>query len=156
MQLPLISTFSSRQEAMPRSSKKRKEEPPSSSSDSDQDEDAIPEENIQVDLEARSPTEADHSAILYFLEQSFLGNSPKKSVLDQSSTQLVNQTSYGSVFYQPLDSTEDDTDDDDDESPVLGICSFLRFDQQQNKQLHQWFAEKCSENEQAKSFLQRK
>jgi hypothetical protein len=128
---------------MPRSSKKRKPEPPSSSSSSsasDNDEETNNlQENIQIDLEARSPIDTDHSAILYFLEQSF-GNSIKKSVLDlnQLATQLVNQQSCGSVFYQPLDSTEDDDDDDDDESPVLGICSFLQFDHQQNKQIQNW------------------
>ncbi len=148
---------------MPRSSKKRKPnkepEPSSSSTSSDNDDDqeeSNAQENIQIDLEARSPIDTDHSAILYFLEQSF-GNSIKKSVLDlnQLATQLVAQTSCGSVFYQPLDSTIDETDDDDDdESPVLGICSFLRFDQQHNKQIHAWLMEKCADNEQAKTLLQ--
>jgi hypothetical protein len=150
---------------MPRSSKKRKPnkepEPPSSSSSSsdndDDQEESNQQENIQIDLEARSPIDTDHSAILYFLEQSF-GNSIKKAVLDlnQLATQLVAQQSCGSVFYQPLDSTEDEAngDDDDDESPVLGICSFLRFDHQQNKQIQNWLLEKCSENEQAKNLLQ--
>jgi hypothetical protein len=146
---------------MPRSSKKRKPnkepEPSSSSSSSDADnyqEEAHPQENIQIDLEARSPIDTDHSAILYFLEQSF--GSTKKSVLDlnQLATQLVNQQSCGSVFYQALDSTLDETDDDDDESPVLGICSFLGFDQQQNKQIQAWLLDKCSTNEQAKNILQ--
>ena len=76
--------------------------------------------------------------------------------MNQLATQLVTQQSCGSVFYQPLDSTEDETDDDDDESPVLGICSFLRFDQQQNKQIQSWLLEKCAENEQAKNLLQSK
>jgi hypothetical protein len=143
---------------MPRSSKKRKpnkepEPSSSSSSSSDNDQDELnQQENIQIDLEARSPIDTDHSAILYFLEQSF-GNSIKKSVLDLNllTTQLVAQQTCGSVFYQPLD---EDEDDDDDESPVLGICSFLRFDQQQNKQIQNWLLDKCSDNEQAKNLLQ--
>lgn len=144
---------------MPRSTKKHKPNPKpepeatsSSSSDSDQEEDSLSQENIQIDLEARSPTESDQPAVLQFLEQSF-GNSIKKSVLDlyQLATQLVNQTSCGSVFYQPSD---DEDADDDDESLVLGISSFLRLDQQENKQLNKWFIEKCSENHQAKNFLQ--
>ena len=148
---------------MPRSSKKRKPnqepDPPSSSStSSDDEEEGQSQENIQVDLEARSPIDTDQSAVLYFLEQSF-GPAIKKSVLDlyQFATQLVTQQSCGSVFYQPMDSTEDENDDDDDdeeESPVLGICSFLRFDQQQNKQIYQWLLEKCAENNQAKQILQ--
>jgi len=147
---------------MPRSSKKRKSnkepEPSSSSSSSDMDNDqegTNPQENIQIDLEARTPIDTDHSAILYFLQQSF-GSSIKKSVLDlnQLATQLVAQQSCGSVFYQPLDSTVDETDEDDDESPVLGVCSFLRFDQQQNKQIQTWLLDKCSDNEQAKNILQ--
>ncbi len=143
---------------MPRSSKKRKpnKEPEPSSSSSSSDDDNNLQENIQIDLEARSPIDSDHSAILYFLEQSF-GNSIKKSVLDLNllTTQLVAQQTCGSVFYQPLDSTVDeDDDDDDDESPVLGICSFLRFDQQQNKQIQNWLLDKCSDNEQAKNLLQ--
>jgi hypothetical protein len=146
---------------MPRSSKKRKpnkEPEPSSSSassDNDNDEEELKhEENIQVDLEARSPIDTDHSAIQYFLEQSF-GNSIKKSVLDlnQLATQLLAQQTCGSVFYQPLGETQDD-DDDDDESSVLGICSFLRFDQQQNKQIQTWLLDKCSDNAQAKNILQ--
>ena len=148
---------------MPRSSKKRKpnKEPdppsssPSDSGDDDDQEETTQYENIQVDLEARSPIDTDHSTILYFLEQSF-GNSIKKSVLDlnQLATQLVAQQTCGSVFYQPLDSTEDEAeDDDDDEAPVLGICSFLRFDQQ-NKQIQNWLLEKCSDNDQAKNLLQ--
>lgn len=141
---------------MPRSSKKRRPDPPSSSSsssDNDDQEEGQTQENIQVDLEARSPIDTDHSAVLYFLEQSF-GPSIKKSVLDlyQFAKQLVTQQSCGSVFYQPMDSMEEE--DDDDESPVLGICSFLRFDQQQNKQIHQWLLEKCAENNQAKQILQ--
>jgi hypothetical protein len=150
---------------MPRSSKRRKPnkepEPSSSSSSSDDDNDqdtTNSQENIQIDLEARSPIDTDHPAILYFLEQSF-GNSIKKSVLDlnQLATQLITQQSCGSVFYQPLDSIQDETDDDDDdESPVLGICSILRFDQQQNKQIQTWLLDKCSDNEQAKNLLQSK
>ncbi len=154
---------------MPRSSKKRRSnneqaEPESSSSisasdnENDQDEpmDNNPQENIQIDLEARSPIDTDHDAILYFLEQSF-GNSIKKSILDlkQLTTQLITQQSCGSVFYQPLDSTMDETDDDDDDdNPVLGICSILHFDQQYNKQLQTWLLEKCLDNEQAKKILQ--
>jgi len=148
---------------MPRSSKKRKpnKEPESSSSSSSSDNDnnsedeLNPQENIQIDLEARSPIDTDHSAILYFLEQSF-GNSIKKSILDLNllATQLVAQQSCGSVFYQPSDSTTDETDDEDDESPVLGICSFIRLDQQQNKQIQTWLIDKCSDNEQAKFILQ--
>lgn len=149
---------------MPRPSKKRKpnKEPEpsslSSSSDNDSDEEQLnPQENIQIDLEARTPIDTDHSAILYFLEQSF-GNL-KKSVLDlnQLATQLVNQQTCGSIFYQPLDSTTDeDEDDDDDESPVLGISSFLPLDQQQNKQIKTWLLDKCSDNAQAKNLLQSK
>lgn len=150
---------------MPRRSKKRRpnqpEESPNSASSSDHDDDQEQvkgQENIQIDLEARSTTESDHSAILYFLEQSF--GHTKKSILDlnQLATQLVAQQSCGSVFYQPLESTMDETaeDDDDDESPVLGICSMLRVDQQQNKQLHGWFMDKCSSNQQAKTILQSK
>jgi hypothetical protein len=153
---------------MPRSSKKHRPnnepaEPEDSSSTSssdneeDQDEsmDNNPQENIQIDLEARSPIDTDHSAILYFLEQSF-GNSIKKSSLDlnQLTTQLITQQSCGSVFYQPLDSTMDETDEDDEDNPVLGICSILRFDQQYNKQLQTWLLDKCSDNEQAKQILQ--
>ncbi len=150
---------------MPRSSKKHRPnkqpvEPESSSSsdnEEDQDEpmDNNPQENIQIDLEARSPIDTDHDAIHYFLEQSF-GNSIKKSILDLNllATQLVAQQSCGSVFYQPLDSTTDETDDEDDESPVLGICSFIRLDQQQNKQIQTWLIDKCSDNEQAKFILQ--
>ncbi|CAF1620601.1 unnamed protein product, partial [Adineta ricciae] len=153
---------------MPRSSKKSRpnneptESPDSSSgsgSDNDDDQDEMmesnPQENIQIDLEARAPIDTDHDAILYFLEQSF-GNTIKKSVLDlkQLTTQLVTQQSCGSVFYQPLDSTMDETDDDDDDNPVLGICSILRFDQQHNKQIQAWLLEKCSEKEQAKHILQ--
>ncbi len=150
---------------MPRSSKKHRpnKQPaePSSSSSSDNEEDQDepmdnnPQENIQIDLEARSPIDTDHDAIHYFLEQSF-GNSIKKSILDlnQLTTQLITQQSCGSVFYQPLDSTIDETDDDDDETPVLGICSILRFDQQYNKQLQTWLLDKCSDNEQAKQILQ--
>jgi len=154
---------------MPRSSKKGRfhtNEPAESSSSSsnassdnekDQDEpmDDNRQEKIQIDLEARSPIDTDHSAIVYFLEQSF-GNALKKSILDlnQLATHLVTQQSCGSVFYQPLDSTMDETDDDDDEQPVLGICSILRFDQQYNKQLQAWLLEKCSENNQAKTILQ--
>jgi len=150
---------------MPRSSKKRRHctsepaEPGSSSSSSssddekDQDEpmDNNPQENIQIDLEARTPIDTDQSAIVYFLEQSF-GNSIKKSILDlnQLATQLITQQSCGSVFYQPLDSTMDETDDDDNDYPVLGICSFLRFDQQ----LQTWLLNKCSDNEQAKKILE--
>lgn len=147
---------------MPRSSKKRKSnqepDPPSSSSassnDDDDQEEGPSQENIQVDLEARSPIDTDHSAVLYFLEQSF-GTGIKKSVLDlhQLATQLVTQQSCGSVFYQPMDSTEDENDDDD-ESLVLGVCSFLRFDQQQNKQFYHWLLEKCAENNQAKTIVQ--
>lgn len=149
---------------MPRPSKKRKPDPepePSSSSsenDSDQDE-PNQEENIQIDLEARALVDTDHSAILYFLEQSF-GNSIKKSVLDlnQLATQLISQQSFGSVFYQPSDSTTEETDDaDDDDNPVLGVCSLIRFDRQQNnKQLYTWLLDKCSDNEQAKHILQSK
>lgn len=151
---------------MPHSSKKRKpnQEPePSSSSSSDGDDDdedqeeANQEENIQVDLEARSPIDTDQSAIQYFLEQSF-GQTMKKSILDlnQLTTQLVTQQSCGSVFYQPLDSTigGEDDDDDDEDSPVLGICSILRVDQQNNKQLQAWLLEKCAENQQARNILQ--
>ncbi|CAF2853528.1 unnamed protein product [Rotaria sp. Silwood2] len=154
---------------MPRSSKKRRPnnepaEPESSSSssasdneeDPDDSMDNNPQENVQIDLEARSPIDTDRDAILYFLEQSF-GNSIKKSILDlnQLGTQLVTQQSCGSVFYQPLDSTMDETDDDDDDdNPVLGICSILRFDQQYNKQLQAWLLDKCSDNEQAKKILQ--
>ena len=153
---------------MPRSSKKHRpnknpteheNSSSNSSSDNEQDQDEsmdnTPQENIQIDLEARSPIDTDHNAILYFLEQSF-GNSIKKSVLDlnQLTTQLITQTSCGSVFYQPLDSTMDETDDDDDDSPVLGVSSILRFDQQYNKQLQTWLLEKCSDNEQAKKILQ--
>ncbi|CAF1363285.1 unnamed protein product [Rotaria sordida] len=153
---------------MPRSSKKRRPntEPPqpedsSSTSSSDNEEDLDesmnnnPQESIQIDLEARSPIDTDRDAILYFLEQSF-GSSIKKSILDlnQLATQLVTQQSCGSVFYQPLDSTMDETDDDDDDSPVLGICSILRFDQQYHKQLQPWLLDKCSDNEQAKNILQ--
>jgi hypothetical protein len=151
---------------MPHSSKKRKpnQEPePSSSSSSDGDDDdedqeeVSKEENIQVDLEARSPIDTDQSAIQYFLEQSF-GHAMKKSILDlnQLTTQLVTQQSCGSVFYQPLDSTmgEDDDNDDDEESPVLGICSILRVDQQNNKQLQAWLLDKCAENQQARNILQ--
>lgn len=149
---------------MPRSSKKKRpnpqEEDPSSSSSSDDEmndeeqEENHGEENIQVDLEARSPIDTDQPAILYFLEQSF-GHAIKKSILDlnQLAMQLVAQSSCGSVFYQPADSTIDD-DDDDEDSPVLGICSILRFDQQLNKQLQTWFLEKCSNNQQAKTILQ--
>ncbi|UJR14254.1 hypothetical protein I4U23_001245 [Adineta vaga] len=151
---------------MPRSSKKRKPNPEpepssssSSSSDNDNDNNSEDEinssENIQIDLEARSPNETDQSAILYFLEQSF-GNSIKKSVLDLNllANQLITQQSCGSVFYQPLDENEEDDDDDDDESLVLGICSFLRFNQQQNKQIYTWLMDKCSEKNQAKTILQ--
>jgi hypothetical protein len=150
---------------MPRPSKKRRPnqepEPSSSSESSDNDDDQEQmnqEENIQIDLEARSPIDTDHSAILYFLEQSF-GHAMKKSVLDlnQFATQLITQQSCGSVFYQPLESTMnegDDDDDDDDDSPVLGICSILRFDQQHNKQIQSWLLAKCSDNQQAKSILQ--
>ena len=145
---------------MPRSKKRKPNPEPesestSSSSDSDEQE-SLPQENIQIDLEARSPTESDQSAVVQFLEQSF-GNSIKKSVLDlyQLASQLVNQKSCGSVFYQPLDDDDED-DEEDDESLVLGICSFLQFDQQENKQLKKWFAEKCSENSQAKNILQGK
>ena len=144
---------------MPRSSKKaRLHTNESSSSSSNDEEDSMdnnPQENIQIDLEARSPIDTDHSAIVYFLEQSF-GNSIKKSILDlnQLATHLITQQSCGSVFYQPLDSTMDETDDDDDEPPVLGICSILRFDQQYNKQLQAWLLEKCADNDQAKTILQ--
>ncbi len=154
---------------MPRSSKKGRfqvtepeEESNSSSNASSDDEkdqeesmDDAGQEKIQVDLEARSPIDTDHSAIVYFLEQSF-GNAMKKSVLDLNllATHLITQQSCGSVFYQPLDSTMDGTDDEDDEAPVLGICSIIRFDQQSNKQLQTWLLEKCSENNQAKSILQ--
>ncbi|CAF3789066.1 unnamed protein product [Adineta steineri] len=152
---------------MPRSSKKQRpnnqaEEAESSSTasssdnDEDQDEpmDNNPQENIQIDLEARSPIDTDHDAIHYFLEQSF-GNAIKKSVLDlnQLTTQLITQQTCGSVFYQPLDSTVDETDDEDDDNPVLGICSILRFDQQYNKQIQAWLLDKCSDNEQAKEIL---
>ena len=146
---------------MPRSSKKRKlkEESESSSSssssnNSNDQEEFNRQETIQIDLEARSPIDTDHTMLVYFLEQSF-GNSIKKSVLDlnQLATQLVTQQSCGSVFYQALDSTMDETNDDDENS-VLGICSFLRFDQQQNKQIYEWLLDKCSDNEQAKAILQ--
>ncbi len=144
---------------MPRSSKKGRfhTTEPAESSDYEKDQDESMDDNtqekIQIDLEARSPIDTDHSAIVYFLEQSF-GNAMKKSILDlnQLATHLVTQQSCGSVFYQPLDSMMDD--DDDDEPPVLGICSILRFDQQYNKQLQTWLLEKCSENNQAKSILQ--
>ncbi|CAF3375043.1 unnamed protein product [Rotaria socialis] len=116
---------------MPRPSKKQKPnsepEPSSSSSspenDSDQEE-SNEQENIQIDLEARSLVDTDHSAILYFLEQSF-GNSIKKSILDpnQLAKQLITQQSFGSVFHQPSDSTTDETDDDDDENPLSDKCS---------------------------------
>ncbi|CAF4309492.1 unnamed protein product, partial [Adineta steineri] len=121
--------FSSLLNIMPRSSKKQRpnnqaEEAESSSTasssdnDEDQDEpmDNNPQENIQIDLEARSPIDTDHDAIHYFLEQSF-GNAIKKSVLDlnQLTTQLITQQTCGSVFYQPLDSTMDETDDEDDD-----------------------------------------
>ena len=146
---------------MPRSKKRKPNPEPesestSSSSDSDEQE-SLPQENIQIDLEARSPTESDQSAVVQFLEQSF-GNSIKKSVLDlyQLASQLVNQKSCGSVFYQPLDDDDEEEEEEDDESLVLGICSFLQFDQQENKQLKKWFAEKCSENSQAKNILQGK
>ena len=153
---------------MPRSTKKKKpnEEPePESSStseDEDIDEDEEEEEqaarpdNIQVDLEARAPVDTDQPAVLYFLEQSF-GHPIKKSVLDlpQLASQLVAQQTCGSVFYQPSDaSMEADEEEDEDESPVLGICSILRFDQQHNKQLHTWLTDKCSDNQQTKSLLQ--
>ncbi|CAF0913690.1 unnamed protein product [Adineta ricciae] len=69
---------------MPRSSKKSRpnNEPTESSSgsgsdnDDDQDEmmESNPQENIQIDLEARAPIDTDHDAILYFLEQSFATN----------------------------------------------------------------------------------
>ncbi|CAF1648490.1 unnamed protein product [Rotaria magnacalcarata] len=146
---------------MSRPSKKQKPnyepEPSSSSSSSENDsdqEESNKQENIQIDLEARSHVDTDHSAILYFLEQSF-GNSIKKSILDpnQLAKQLITQQSFGSVFYQPSDSTTDETDDDDDESPVLGVCSLLPFDQQQNKQIHSWLLDKCSDNGQAKNIL---
>ena len=147
---------------MPRSSKKQKlnNEPESSSSPSSSDNNDDQEEfnrleNIQLDLEARSPIDTDHTMLVYFLEQSF-GNSIKKSILDlkQLATQLVTQQSCGSVFYQVLDSTLDETDDDDNENSVLGICSFLRFNQQQNKQIYEWLLDKCSNSEQAKTILQ--
>ncbi|CAF3085344.1 unnamed protein product [Rotaria socialis] len=153
---------------MPRSSKKRRPnneptEPESSSSnsssdnedDADESMDNNPQENVQVDLEARSPIDSDRDAILYFLEQSF-GNTIKKSILDlnQFTTQLITQQTCGSVFYQPLDSTMDETDDEDDEPPVLGVCSILRCDQQFNKQLQAWLLDKCSDNEQARKILQ--
>lgn len=152
---------------MPRSSKKQKpnappDEPEISSSDSasDNEEDSDeatednPQENIQIDLEARTPIDTDRDAIVYFLEQSF-GNAIKKSILDvnQLATQLITQQSCGSVFYQPSDSTMDETDDEDNDSPVLGICSILRFDQQYNKQIQTWLLDKCSDNEQAKKIL---
>jgi len=160
---------------MPRSSKKQKPNaepaPPSSSSSTPSDDDDDQEgpqrtdqaqENIQIDLEARSPIDTDRPAILYFLEQAF-GGSLKKATLDlgQLATQLVIQQSVGSVFYQPSEPTLDETpdDDDDDESPVLGVCSFLRLDQPQqqySKQLQTWLLEKCSDNEQAKKILQSK
>ncbi|CAF1610634.1 unnamed protein product [Adineta ricciae] len=146
---------------MPPRSKKRKPnpepEPSSSSSSSDNDDNSEDEtnqlENIQIDLEARSPIDSDRSIILHFLEQSF-GSSMKKSVLDLNllANQLVSQQSCGSVFYQPLDEIEEE--DDDDESPVLGICSFLHFNKQQNQQLYTWLMDKCSENSQAKTILQ--
>lgn len=153
---------------MPRSSKKRRPnnepaEPESSSSnsssenedDADEPMDNNPQENVQIDLEARSPIDTDRDAILYFLEQSF-GNTIKKSILDlnQFTTQLITQQTCGSVFYQPLDSTMDETDDEDDEPPVLGVCSILRCDQQFNKQLQAWLLDKCSDNEQARKILQ--
>ena len=152
---------------MPRSAKKTRfhtNEPSSSSSNAssgDDEEDQRDsmenhaQENIQIDLEARSPIDTDHSTIVYFLEQSF-GNTIKKSILDlnQLATHLITQQSCGSVFYQPLDSTMDETDDEDDEPPVLGICSILRFDQQYNKQLQAWLVAKCAENDQAKTILQ--
>lgn len=155
---------------MPRSTKKRKpnEEPEPESSTTSEDDDDIDEdededeeqqstrpENIQVDLEARTPIDTDQSAIVYFLEQSF-GNPIKKSVLDlqQLATQLVMQQTCGSVFYQPSDASMDDDDEDEGESPVLGICSILRFDHQHNKQLHTWLTDKCSDNQQAKTILQ--
>ena len=151
---------------MPPRSKKWKPnpepEPSSSSSSSDNDDNSEDElkqsENIQIDLEARSPIDSDRSVILYFLEQSF-GSSMKKSVLDLNllANRLVSQQSCGSVFYQPLDEIdEEDDDDDDDESPVLGICSFLRFSRQENQQLYTWLMDKCSENSQAKTILQSK
>ena len=147
---------------MPRSAKKKKPneepEPSSSSSGSDGENDLdelSQQENIQIELEARTPIDADQSTIVYFLEQSF-GHAIKKSVLDlnQLATQLVGQHTCGSVFYQPADSTDETEEDDDDDSPVLGVCSFLRFDQQLNKQLQAWLMDKCSTNEQAKSLLQ--
>ena len=151
---------------MPPRSKKRKPnpepEPSSSSSSSDNNDNSDDEtnqlENIQIDLEARSPTDSDRSIILHFLEQSF-GSSMKKSVLDLNllANRLVSQQSCGSVFYQPLaEIEEDDDDDDDDESPVLGICSFLHFNKQQNQQVYTWLTDKCSENSQAKTILQSK
>lgn len=155
---------------MPRSSKKHRpnttdpvepdDSSSASSSDNEEDQDELmntnPQENIQIDIEARSPIDTDHSGVLYFLEQSF-GNTIKKSILDlnQLTTQLITQQTCGSVFYQPLDSTMDATDDDDDdENLILGISSILRFDQQYNKQLYTWFFDKCSDNEQAKKILQ--
>jgi hypothetical protein len=149
---------------MPRSSKKRRfhtdkpaeaERSSSSSDNEDESLDNNPQETIQIDLEARSPIDTDHSTIVYFLEQSF-GNPIKKSILDlnQVATELITQQSCGSVFYQPLDSTMDETDDEDDDHPVLGICSILRFDQQYNKQIYTWLLEKCSDQEQAKEILQ--
>jgi len=152
---------------MPRSSKKKKPnvepEPESSStsSDNDDDQDGLSgitgrqQENIQVDLEARTPVDTDRPAILYFLEQSF-GGSLKKSTLDlgQLATQLIVQQTFGSVFYQPDETVDDNNDGDDDDPPILGICSFLRLDTQHNKQLQTWLLDKCAENEQAKTILQ--
>lgn len=150
---------------MPRSSKKRRaqldqsaeqDNSPSSASsdhDSDQEESTNTGENVQIDLEARTPIDSDHSGILYFLAQSF-GNANQKSALDlnQLTTQLIAQQTCGSVFYQPLDETDDD--DDDDDYPVLGLCSMLRLDQQNMKPLQAWLLDKCAENEQAKGILQ--
>lgn len=152
---------------MPRSSKKARsqqnqsaEQKTSSSSsssdnDSDQEESMNTNENIQIDLEARTPIDSDHSGIRFFLEQSF-GNTNRKTQLDlsQLTSQLIRQQTCGSVFYQPADPTVDEIDEDDDDYPVLGICSMLRIDQQNNKQLQTWLLEKCSDNQQAKTILQ--
>ncbi|KAK3589868.1 hypothetical protein CHS0354_015895 [Potamilus streckersoni] len=113
--------------------------------DSDgEEEEAIINEEVQVDFEARVPEDSDFHGIKNLLKQVFLKSHVDTSELTEV---IISQNYIGSVVKQTI--MPDDEEEEDDDDTVMAVTTVINITERQDlscvKQLKAFLEQKCQE-----------
>ncbi|KAL3863580.1 hypothetical protein ACJMK2_005331 [Sinanodonta woodiana] len=115
-------------------------------SDGEEEEEAIMNEEVQVDFEARVPEDSDFHGIKNLLKQVFLKSHVNTSELTDV---IISQNYIGSVVKQTIMSDDEDDDDEEDDNTVMAVTTVINITERQDlscvKQLKALLEEKCQE-----------